>query len=67
MLGGRKPTVHPNLAVTPPILRSVDTNKDDAEVEARNPHAPHAVYTLRPTSMAVSMMAVEPSSRRPKR
>jgi hypothetical protein len=36
--------VHPNLAVTPPILRSVETNKDDAEVEARNPRAVRGLH-----------------------
>jgi len=36
-------------------------------VEERNLHTPYAVYECGPTSMAVSTMAVETSSRRPKR
>jgi hypothetical protein len=41
------PTVHPKLAVTPPVLRST-TNKNGAEVEASNLHTPYAVNRCGP-------------------
>jgi hypothetical protein len=39
----------------------VDTNKEDAAVEARKLHTPHAVYRCGPTGLAVSTIAVETS------